>query len=221
MRSTRTASRSPATRKASASRASGKPRFARQLADERRQELIVATIECLKRYGHDGLSVRSISAQAGVSIGLINHHFPNKSELVAQAYRCFNAQLVAGLRLAVQRAGGSPRERLIAFFRASFSPPNLDRDVLAAWIVFWGLYRHSPQIQRVHRETYGGYLELIRTMLSELEAATGPFGIAGHLAAVGLTALLDGLWLEWCLDPTTFDPGQALALCERWVDGLR
>ncbi len=220
MRSNRTASRSPARRKACAPRASGKRRFARQLPDERRQELILATIECLKREGHDGLSVRSISAQAGVSIGLINHHFPNKSELVAQAYRCFNAQLVAGLRLAVQRAGGSPREQLTAFFRASFSPPNLDRDVLAAWIVFWGLYRHSPGIQRVHREAYGGYLELIRAMLSELEAAAGPFGITAHLAAVGLTALLDGLWLEWCLDPTTFDPGQALALCERWVDGL-
>src|SRR5207237_10877178 len=60
------------------------------------------------------------------------------------------------------------------FFRskASFSRPNLDQDVLAVWVVFWGLYRHSREIQRVHQETYHGYVELLRGLLGEL--APGP-----------------------------------------------
>ncbi len=204
------------------------PRFERQLPEERRHALIVATIDCLKAHGHEGMSVRRISAAAGVSIGLINHHFPNKNELVAQAYRHFNDQLVAGLRQAVEderrRSGDATdgaRRRLSAFFRNSFRAPNLDRDVLTAWIVFWGLLRHSPQIQRVHSEAYGGYLYLVRGMLTELEKDRGPFSLPCHLAAVGLTALLDGLWLEWCLDPGTFRPDQAITLCERWVDTLQ
>ena len=86
-----------------------KPRFERQLPQQRRQALIGATIECLKRYGHDGLSIRTISAQAGVSVGLINHHFPNKDELIAAAYRHFNSELVGGLIAAVERAPNSPR----------------------------------------------------------------------------------------------------------------
>jgi len=45
-----------------------KPRFERQLPQERRQALIDATIESLKRYGHEGLSVRRISAQASSTI---------------------------------------------------------------------------------------------------------------------------------------------------------
>ncbi len=67
-----------------------KPRFERHEADVRRKALVEATIESLKRHGHEGLSVRRISAEAGVSIGLINHHFPNKNALVAEAYRHFN-----------------------------------------------------------------------------------------------------------------------------------
>src|SRR5215470_2338124 len=114
-------------------RSGPKPRFARQPPPVRRQALIDATIECLKRYGHDGLSIRTISTQAGVSVGLINHHFPNKDQLVAAAYRYFNAQLVGGLEAAVARAAASPRARLRAFLEASFSPPNLDEDVLAVW----------------------------------------------------------------------------------------
>src|ERR1700741_4545796 len=112
-------------------RAATKPRFARKPPEVRRQALIEATIACLKRYGHDGLSIRTISAAAGVSVGLINHHFPNKDELVAAAYRHFNSELVGGMQAAVARAANTPRARMRAFLEASFSPPNLDADVLA------------------------------------------------------------------------------------------
>lgn len=207
------------------------PRFERQLPQLRRQALIEATIECLKRYGHDGLSIRTISAQAGVSVGLINHHFPNKDRLIAAAYRHFNNQLVGGLEAAVTRAAPSPRARLRAFLEASFSPPNLDPDVLAVWVVFWGMYRHSALIRRVQRQSYRGYVRLLRTMLTalvpRLKAARreGPRGGTRRpdlrLAAIGLTALLDGLWLERCLEPGAFRTAEAVALCETWIESLR
>jgi AcrR family transcriptional regulator len=208
------------------------PRFERQLPQQRRQALVDATIECLKRYGHDGLSIRTISAQAGVSVGLINHHFPNKNQLIAAAYRHFNSELVGGLQAAVARAADSPRARMRAFLEASFCPPNLDQDALAVWVVFWGLYRHSRLIQRVQRETYRGYVSLLRGMLAELLAQARapqrrrPRRAARvvrpdlRFAAIGLTALLDGLWLEWCLEPGAFKPAEAVALCEAWVEDL-
>ena len=208
------------------------PRFERQLPQRRRQALVDATIECLKRYGHDGLSIRTISAQAGVSVGLINHHFPNKNQLIAAAYRHFNSELVGGLQAAVARAADSPRARMRAFLEASFCPPNLDQDALAVWVVFWGLYRHSRLIQRVQRETYRGYVSLLRGMLAELLAqarapqrrrprrASRVVRPDLRFAAIGLTALLDGLWLEWCLEPGAFKPAEAVALCEAWVEDL-
>jgi AcrR family transcriptional regulator len=212
-----------------------KPRFARQPPPVRRQALIEATIECLKRYGHDGLSIRTISAQAGVSVGLINHHFPNKNELVAAAYRHINASLIAGMQAAVARVGKSPRARMRAFLEAWFSAPSLDADALAVWVVFWGLYRHSRLIQRVHRETYQDYVNLLRGLLDELlpparaprsarmrrgVRATLSAPVDLRLAAIGLTALLDGLWLEWCLEPGRFRPAEAVELCQRWVAQL-
>jgi TetR/AcrR family transcriptional repressor of bet genes len=199
-----------------------RPRYERQLPEQRRQELIEATIECLKRHGHEGLSMRAIAAQAGVSLGLINHHFPNKDELIAAAYRHFNNELVGALTAAVQRAPAAPRARMHAFLQASFSRPNLDPDALAVWVVFWGMFRHSPLIQGVHRESYQGYVQLLRDMLTQLVSAAGPRAppVDLRLAAIGLTALLDGLWLEWCLEPASFRPTEAIALCEAWIDNL-
>jgi AcrR family transcriptional regulator len=209
-------------------RAARKPRYERQLPAQRRQALIGATIECLKRYGHEGLSIRTISAQAGVSVGLINHHFPNKDELVAAAYRHFNAELIAGLQAAVAHAADSPRARMRAFLEASFAPPNLDADVLAVWVVFWGMYRYSRPIERVRHETYQGYLRLVRGLLAGVLDRPGAGARGGRaaqpdlrLAAIGLTALLDGLWLQWCLEPAAFRPTEAVALCEAWLERLR
>lgn len=213
-------------------RSARKPRFERQLPEVRRRALIDATIECLKRYGHEGLSIRTISTQAGVSVGLINHHFPNKDELIAAAYRHFNAELVGGMQAAVARAPDTPQARMHAFLEASFSPPNLDADVLAVWVVFWGMYRHSRLIQRVQKETYQAYVELLHGMLEALvrearakrsgkaRAAASAAPLDLRFEAIGLTALLDGLWLEWCLEPGTFRPSDAMRLCEAWIASL-
>ena len=62
------------------------PKFRRAPPRLRREALIEATLACLRQFGHDGLSVRRIGAEAGVSPGLINHHFPSLSALVAASY---------------------------------------------------------------------------------------------------------------------------------------
>jgi AcrR family transcriptional regulator len=200
--------------------AARKPRYERRAADERRQALIEATVASLKRHGHEGLSVRRIAAEAGVSIGLINHHFPNKNALVAESYRHFSRQLSEGFGAAVLRAGPDPRARLRAFFEANFSRPNLDPKVLTAWIVFWGLFRQSPEMRKAHDEVGRGYGELLHSLLADLMRANERGRFELRAAEIGLTALLDGLWLEWCLDQKKFQPAEAVALCVAWSDRL-
>ncbi|MNP77631.1 hypothetical protein D3C76_1750930 [compost metagenome] len=46
-------------------------------------------------------------------------------------------------------------------------------------------------------------------------------GFDAELAAISLSALLDGLWLESGLNPQTFTPEQGVQICEAWVDGLQ
>ncbi len=194
-----------------------RPRFERRSADARRESLIDATIGSLMRDGHEGLSVRRIAARAGVSIGLINHHFPHKDMLVAESYRHFSRRLTDGFRAAVERAPPRPRARLSAFFRAVFSQPNLDPRVLTAWVVFWGLFRHSPEMRRVHAEEGRGYGALLASLLAAAAGGRRRSRASLRLATIGLTAMLDGLWLEWCLDPQSFRPREAVALCEDWI----
>src|ERR1700753_4087741 len=88
------------------------PKFRRAAPEVRREALIEATLSCLKKHGHDVVSVRRISAEAGVSIGLINHHFPSKSGLIAETYETIALGLLDTIRAHAENEDLSPRERL-------------------------------------------------------------------------------------------------------------
>ena len=157
---------------------------------------------------------------AGVSIGLINHHFPSKSGLVAVAYETLALSLQEELQARARNHAAAPRERLSDFFRASFAPELLDPQLFNVWVVFWSMVAHSPEIRAVHDKTYGKYRAILESMLGQLadSGAAPPFKL--RQAAIALSALLDGLWVELSLSPITFKPREAIALCEDWVNAL-
>jgi AcrR family transcriptional regulator len=196
------------------------PKFRRAAPEVRREALIEATLSCLKKYGHDGVSVRRISAEAGVSIGLINHHFPSKSGLVAETYEMLALSLQDQLRARAQNRAAAPRARLSDFFRASFAPELLDPQLFNVWVVFWSMVAHSGEIREVHDRTYGKYRSLLESLLGELVKSGAAPKLKLRSAAIALSALLDGLWVELSLSPETFKPREAIGICEDWVNAL-
>lgn len=196
------------------------PKFHRETPEVRRDSLVEATLRCLKLHGHEGVSIRKISAEAGVSIGLINHHFPNKSGLIAAAYSTLANALQNSLLTQSKRPGATPRERLSGFFRASFAPDLIDPDLFNVWIVFWSMVRHSAEMSAVHDRTYDAQRAILESLLRDLANSGDAPKFKLKQAAIGLSALLDGLWVELSLSTSTVKPADAIALCEDWVDAL-
>ncbi|MDP9064452.1 MAG: TetR/AcrR family transcriptional regulator [Pseudomonadota bacterium] len=200
------------------------PKFRREAPAVRRDALIAATLGCLKKYGHDGASVRRISAAAGVSIGLINHHFPSKSGLIAETYETLALSLLDAIRRQAESRAASPRARISGFFRASFTPDLLEPALFNVWLVFWSMVAHSPEMRAVHDRTYGAYRSTLEALLGQLARSGDVPNFKLRPAAIALAALLDGLWLELSLSgraaASTFKPREAVALCEDWIDAL-
>lgn len=188
----------------------------REAPDVRRQSLVEAAAACLAERGAAGTSVRAICARAGVSPGLLRHYFDGIDALIAETYRMIAGHVSATLGEAVEAAGPDPRARLIAFITASFRPPISDATLLATWVAFWSLVKTDPAIAAIHSETYRDYREQLEALLTGQGV---PARQAGPVA-IALTALVDGLWLERSLDPTTFTPEEASAMAVRWLDTL-
>ena len=196
-------------------------RFRRETPEDRRRQLGEAALRCIVKHGNAGVSVRQIAAEAGVTQGLITHHFGEINELVAYAFDLMSDNLLDAIRDAVKNAPDNPQARINAFIEASFSPILFDRDVLGVWVVFWGLIMHSPRMAQSQAREYSSYVETVEGLLSDL-AKADQFVISDlRMAAVTLTALLDGLWLAWCLNPTAFRPEDGIRQCRNWISGLK
>lgn len=190
--------------------------FTRESADDRRAALIDACARCLARHGASGTSVRVICTEAGVSPGLLRHYFDGIDALIAETYRATGARVAEALDAAVADAGDDPRARLLAFVTASFRPPVSDPELLATWLAFWSLARTDAAIGRLHDDIYAAN----RRDMERLIAACPGAPADPRLAAVALTALVDGLWLELSLGNAPFTPGEAHALAAKWMAAL-
>lgn len=196
-------------------------RFRRETPDDRRRQLGEAALRCIVKHGNAGVSVRQIAAEAGVTQGLITHHFGELNELVIYAFDIMASEMLQGLMNVVDQADPTPQGRLNAFIEASFSSMLFDRDVLGVWVVFWGLILHSPKLSFSQQREFSGYVKAVEALLKDL-ADDEEIAVADmRLAALSFSALLDGLWLAWCLNPTTFKPEEGVQLCHNWIKGLR
>jgi AcrR family transcriptional regulator len=196
------------------------PHNRRTEPDDRRERLVAATLRCLSRDGHAGISVRRIATEAGVSVGLLNHHFGSIDALIADTYQRLASELTTALLQEITQAE-TPAQKIDAFLIGSFSPRVMDPQLLGVWVVFWSLIRHSEHVSQSHEKSYRAYLDLIRDLLDDLAASEGFVIHDTRLAAIGLSAMLDGLWLEWCLNPETFSAANGLHICRCWIKGLR
>lgn len=98
--------------------------------DARREMLVAAALRCLVRDGHAGLSVRRIATEAGVSVGLLNHHFGSIDALIADTYQKLANELTSALMQEIEQAD-TPAAKMDAFLTGSFAPGSWTRNYSA------------------------------------------------------------------------------------------
>ena len=180
-------------------------------------KFILATLDSLMEEGVDGCSVRKISEKAGTAVGLINYHFGTLNDLLAATYLHLAYRL---MDKAIEKSHSTnlPRQRLSVFIHETFSDSVMQRKILRAWVVFWGMIDRAPQIKEAHDSSNQAFRVFLEQSFSALDQ-TRSVKPTPRLAAIGLTAIIDGLWLEWCLSSEIFSADEAVKLCEQWVDG--
>ena len=188
-----------------------------EINEYRRRLLVEGTIKSMAERGVAGTTVRSICEDAGSSRGLIAHYYANKEELVAEAFRHLFTTVSRHVREAQDRVGGTALDRLKALPKLIFSPPVFTEFNRHAFLAFWHEIRFNPAVRQVNKELYLDYTK--RTEANFARAAEEcHVSIDYRSAAIGLLALIDGLWLELSIDDKAVSRGKAIELCLRYID---
>ena len=194
-----------------------RPKTQVEINEYRRQLLIEGTIKSMAERGGAGTTVRSICADAGNSRGLIGHYYESKEELVAEAFRHLFRNVSRQVMEAQARVGGSALERLKAIPRFVFAPPVFSDLNRAAFLAFWHEIRFNPAVRKVNGELYADYTRRTQILFAQAADECG-VDIDHRSAAIGLVALVDGLWLELSINDKVVSRNKGIEICLQYID---
>lgn len=183
-----------------------------RISDIRRRELRHAAYEVLQAEGMSGATIEKVAQRAGASKGIVHHYFKTKQELFEQAMRHSNA-LLRDEVVRLMHLARSPDQRLWAIIEGNFSTAFFRPGICRAWLALCAEIPREPQLARIQRVVHARMHSNLMTALSALVPAD-----ECETVALGLTTLIDGLWLRLGLHPGQLTASEALMQMVDYLD---
>ena len=175
-----------------------------RLSDIRRKELRQAAFAVLQREGIAGATLEKVASQAGASKGIVLHYFRNKQELFEHAMREANVVLRDAVIARLRRAR-TPMERLDAVIEGNFEPHLFQPPLCHAWLSLCAEVPRDENLARIQKVIHA---RMRSNLLSGLRGLAPPR--EAEDIALGVSALIDGLWLRLALRPGSVSREQAI-----------
>jgi len=188
------------------------PKYKRLPPEERASELVQAGLRVLSQGGITAFTIDNICKASGASRGLVGHHFGGKDGLLAACYAAAYAPLM-------QAIGTDTAPLTLAeLLEDLLSERHLRPEGLNIWLALWGEIAVNPVLRAEHLRHYRAYHAALA------RAAARHFGrdrpeAADETLASALIALLDGIWLEFCIAPAEMGRDRARAAVEVLLRG--
>ncbi|MER5943316.1 TetR family transcriptional regulator C-terminal domain-containing protein [Streptomyces sp. NPDC001928] len=178
---------------------------------ERREELLQAAVEQIEERGVAAVRIADVASVLGVSNALVLYHFATKEKLVAAAFTHAAQGDLAHLRRLLGRRTTALR-RLRAAVR--WYAPTGQAKGWRLWIEGWAAALREPALKEVTRDLDRQWKGAITEVIAEGVAAQEFHCPDPHVAALRLTALLDGLAVQL----TSYPGAISRARAQEWAD---
>ncbi|MEM7325715.1 MAG: TetR family transcriptional regulator C-terminal domain-containing protein [Actinomycetota bacterium] len=173
--------------------------------------LIDATLESIHRHGLVETTVTTVTEIAGLSRGMVRHEFGSKDQMIVEAMSRVCETWLAETEPDPDLSGP---EQVRAIVRAMFAPSVYTSQAIDTWLALSVEARSTPALRRLRDRSQDRWLDQLAAAFAASDVAEP------ELAAVGLLAAADGLWLRQRLDDRAMSRNQALAATVRIADAL-
>lgn len=178
----------------------------------RRSALVEATISEIGARGTLDVTVSQIAKRAGMSSALAHHYFGSKEQMFVAAMRHILTIYGAEIRGAMTMAK-TPRERIEAVIRASFSAAQFRPEMVSAWLNFYVQAQKSDAARRLlhiyQRRVRSNLNHAFRQIVGPADART---------LTRGLAAMIDGLYIRQALRADPMSPQAAVDVLLHYLD---
>ena len=179
-----------------------------------------AAMRLIARNGIEGVTMRAVASEAGLSYGSLFHYFDSKDDLLMHAVRHLTSLQTARVNeYTSQYAGLRALEHLLcddAIINES------SRDSWTVWLTFQYKVALDRSFAEMHAEMISGWLERIRTLLADaLRAGEIRHDLDIDAEAMAVWAYSSGVGQLGLLHPESVPPAFQKRLISLYLDRLR
>jgi AcrR family transcriptional regulator len=146
----------------------------------------------------------------------VNFYFKSKDQLLLATLEQIVDEYSAFWQQALYKGRVAPAAGLEAMIEADFHPSVCNPEKISIWYAFWAEAGNNPAyqglVQRLETDYIQQTVELCQRIITE-----GGYGIDARTVAVGLNAMIDGLWFDCLMEPKAFNRNDAKRVCRSYL----
>lgn len=191
------------------------------VASERKDQIVRATVECIARHGYHNFSMQDVAKTAGVSKGIIHYYFLNKDDLMMSVLDKVAGDIEKVLS-SEMRASDDPIKRLQIFIDVAFDIVCSTREYYQVSMDFWTQINQKDEVRAVIARHYSSFRTSAAALIQD-GVDRGIFRKVDPTAHASLIiGLVDGISLQWLFDERAFNYDEIVKVArDLIVDGLR
>ena len=181
----------------------------------RREQIMNAAFDVIYELGLTNTTIAKIAKKANLSTGIVSHYFGDKQGLINCCMREILKNLHEKTNQYKANAQSTPLDMIKAIIDSNFDSSQTNAKAMRLWLEFWAASMHTPELQRLQRiNDQRLYSNLKFHFLKMIPSENA------NIAARGLAALIDGLWLRGGLmrHQEEFDAQQARYIAYHYLD---
>jgi AcrR family transcriptional regulator len=179
-----------------------------------------ATMRLIARHGLEGVTMRAVAREAGLSYGSLFHYFDSKDDLLMHAVRHSMAEQTRRVNEYTSRyAGLTALEHLLCDDSIT---DESSRDAWMVWLTFLYKSATEPAFAELHTELIDGWLARFRRLLLDAQVSGAVReDLDVDVESKALWAYSAGIGQMGLLDPERLPPDLQKQLITAYLDKLR
>lgn len=189
--------------------------------DARHGQIADAVQRLIVRDGLAAVTVARTAAEAGMSVGLVQHYFTAKDEMLLATFTRVNGRFTTRVNELVNRGEAEGRSIAEMLRQALAELMPLDSPRRAEFLVrlaFADQAAHNPRLAAVQKETLAGIrLRVAQAIRNGTECGEVAAGVDAGEQALRIVAFAEGLALHTYIDPDGTPSAAILAALHDYV----
>jgi AcrR family transcriptional regulator len=187
--------------------------------EEKLEHLLDMAFRCLSRHGFGGTTMERMAKEAGVSKGTLTYYFKNKEDITCRIASHVAAGFFGEVRQALQELK-DPKERLTRAIELLWTGYMGQPELITGYYDLWAESFFHPALKEQVIAIYTDFRRIFLDELVRLSAEAGPDGKRLLSDAVLIAGVVDGVAIQFFLEPELTDWDRVLARLKKIVSTM-